>query len=365
VINEWVKSSYLLLETPTADKLADSNADRLDFGFPTSCLTLLTQLSKKVVVAAGCLTPKEQPVKMVPALVLTLTTLTACSTSHQTQDMGATNDPPAAGLAELVAPIGGSRPVDVKIPQDFDSKSGKTYPLLLLLHGYGSSASQQDRYLGFSAEALRRGYVFAAPNGTMSGTRRRFWNASESCCNFESTAIDDVDYLRSVIQQITARYAIDPKRVYVFGHSNGAFMAYRLGCDASPWVTAVAGLAGSLRTDPALCKPERPVSVLAIHGTDDRVVSYRGGQFSKRGASYPSAETTIAHWAAVNGCQTDAATSVTFKVLKGRKPETTATRYPDCRAGVRTELWKVEGAGHIPSFSQDFVPKVLDFFESR
>lgn len=305
-------------------------------------------------------------VKIFPALVFSLAILTACSTTGPTQNVGSTENPSAAGPADTELPIGGSRPVDVKTPADFNPTSGKTYPLFLLLHGYGSSASMQDRYLGLSAEALRRGYVFAAPNGTVSGSRRRFWNASESCCNFESTSVDDVGYLRSLIQQITARYAIDPKRVYVFGHSNGGFMAFRLACEASQWVTAVVGLAGSMRSDPALCKPERPVSVLAIHGTDDRVVRYQGGQFSKQGATYPSADATIAHWAKVNGCQAEPVSSAPFTILKrSRKPETTALRFPDCRAGARTELWKIEGGGHIPMFSQDFVPKVLDFMEGR
>lgn len=299
--------------------------------------------------------------KMLPILIFSLLTLSACSTASDKKV-----DPMAAGLADSEVPVGGSRPVDVKTPEGFNPKSGQTYPLLLLLHGYGSSAAQQDRYLGLSAVALKRGYVFAAPNGTVSGSSRRFWNASEACCNFEATTIDDVAYLKKLIEDITARYAIDPKRVYVFGHSNGAFMAYRLACDASPMVTAVAGLAGSLRSDPQSCKPERPVSILAIHGTDDRVVSYRGGQFSKGGASYPSAEKTVARWAELNGCQPQPASSAPLKLLRlTRKPETTALRYNGCKDQVRTELWKLEGGSHIPIFTADFVPKVLDFFEGR
>jgi polyhydroxybutyrate depolymerase len=298
---------------------------------------------------------------MLPILVLSLLTFSACSTAPDAHVA-----PPAVGLAANQLPVGGSRPVDVKTPAGFNPKSGQTYPLLLLLHGYGSSAAQQDRYLGLSELALKRGYVFAAPNGTVSGSSRRFWNASEACCNFEANTIDDVAYLRTLIQDITSRYAIDPKRVYVFGHSNGAFMAYRLACDASPIVTAVAGLAGSLRSDPQACKPERPVSVLAIHGTDDRVVSYRGGQFSKGGATYPSAEQTIARWAELNGCKSEAVRSEPIKLLRlTRKPETTALRYPGCKDQVRTELWKLDGGSHIPVFTADFVPKVLDFFEGR
>ncbi len=299
--------------------------------------------------------------KICPILIVTLLSLGACTSASRNKQAS-----PDAALTATKVPVGGDRPVEVLTPQGFDPKAGRSYPLLILLHGYGSSGSRQDSYLGLSEEALRRGYVFAAPDGMMSGSSRRFWNASEACCNFESTTLDDVAYLRKLIQDITAHYAIDPKRVFIFGHSNGAFMANRLACDASPIVTAVAGLAGTMRSDPANCKPERPVSVLAIHGTDDRIVSYRGGRFSKDGASYPGAEKSIAHWAKVNGCQPEAAVSAAFSILRlTLKAETTAIRYSGCRNEVRTELWKIEGGSHIPMFTADFVPKVLDFFEAK
>lgn len=70
---------------------------------------------------------------------------------------------------------------------------------------------------------------------------------------------------------------VDPDRIYVFGHSNGGFMAYWLACELSDEVTAIAVLAGSDYPTDADCQPSRPVSVLHLHGDDDELVFYEGG----------------------------------------------------------------------------------------
>jgi len=56
----------------------------------------------------------------------------------------------------------------------------------------------------------------------------RFWNASEACCNFDNNSVDDVAYLQSLISEIQKSYPIDPKRVYLIGHSNGDSWLYDL-----------------------------------------------------------------------------------------------------------------------------------------
>lgn len=287
-----------------------------------------------------------------------------CRDSKQDKDEPG---PPRLPLIDMEGAIGGTRPVEVKTPPNYDPASASKYPLLVLLHGYGSDAPQQDSYLSMSAAALARGYIFIAPNGTTApGSGKRFWNAGEICCNFENSPVDDVAYLRDLIRQVSARYAVDPARVYLFGHSNGAFMALRFACDQAPWITAIAGLAGSLRSDPKSCQPERPVGVLTIHGTADDVILYEGGQFTPQIPPYPSADATIARWAEVNACSKDITRSAPFTVLAGSQTlETTANSYAQCAAQGRTELWRIEGGAHVPAFDAGFVPRVLDFFETQ
>lgn len=265
-------------------------------------------------------------------------------------------------------PIGGNRPVEVKTPESYDAEGATKHPLLILLHGYGSDAARQDEYLRLSAAALQRGFVFAAPDGTSSPlSRLRFWNAGKACCNFEFVQVDDVVYVRDLIRQITARYAVDPARVYIFGHSNGGFMAHRFACEQAAWVTAIASLAGSLQEDTAACKPERPVSVLAIHGTADQTIKYEGGRFSPISPSYSSAEVTIGRWATLNGCEgrEDRKESKFRSLTASGNDETDVIAFDGCHKEGTTELWKIEGGTHIPAFDSDFIDRVLDFFEAQ
>jgi polyhydroxybutyrate depolymerase len=276
-----------------------------------------------------------------------------------------------AGLPplDLQGPIGGSRPVSVKTPLGFKAQ-GVKYPLIILLHGFNSDAEGQDRYLGLSRIALDRGYIFIAPNGTPAvstgaapGLTSRFWNATESCCNFTNAKVDDVAYIRDLIRQMIARYPVDPKRVYLFGHSNGAFMAHRMACDESLRITAIAALAGSLRPQVSDCRPKVPVAVLSIHGTADPVIQYQGGQTFPTTPRYPSAAETVGHWAKVNGCSATSVNGEKFTVLReSSRLETTPTVYGSCAKNSAAELWTIDQGGHVPRFNEQFIPKVLDFF---
>jgi polyhydroxybutyrate depolymerase len=265
---------------------------------------------------------------------------------------------------DVQGPIGGNRPVTVKTPVQMDAQNGKKYPLLLLLHGFSSDGEAQDRYLGLSRIALDRGYIFAAPNGTpTAGNVGRFWNASESCCNFTNNPVNDIVYLRDLIRQLIARYPVDPGRVYLFGHSNGAFMAHRLACEEAPRIAAIAALAGALRPRVEDCKPQVPVAVLTIHGTNDLTVRYEGGQVFPTVPAHPSALATIGHWAKVNGCAPEPQTGNRFSLLRADgSAETVPLVYQSCSPQGAAEHWRMDNGPHVPNFNDQFVTRVLDFF---
>ena len=67
--------------------------------------------------------------------------------------------------------------------------------------------------------------------------------------------MDDVGYLSGLIAEAEQTYNIDPKRVYLIGHSNGGFMSFRMACEASELITAIVSLAGSTFENPADCQP--------------------------------------------------------------------------------------------------------------
>jgi polyhydroxybutyrate depolymerase len=200
------------------------------------------------------------------------------------------------------------------------------------------------------------------PNGTVDSTGSHFWNATDACCNLYGSTVDDSSYLSGVITQIEARYTVDPKRVFIVGHSNGAFMAYRMACDHADQVVAIASLAGAMWEDTSKCQPSAPVSMVEIHGTADMTIAYGGGVIGD--AAFPSAPTSVGDWVTFNACGTTPdTTSPALDLDTGLAgDETSVTKYATgCMPGGHAELWTINGGMHIPTLSATFSPDVINF----
>jgi polyhydroxybutyrate depolymerase len=290
-----------------------------------------------LVVVAGCASSST-------AGPSTSTTIASTSTTAPLET-GSVELGPADRPAQLVAPG------DVTAPA----------PLLVLLHGYGSKAQQQDAYLGVTEQAASRGLYVLLPEGTTAPrTGRQFWDATSACCNFTGTPVDDVGYVRDLIDEAVATRPIDPARIYLFGHSNGGFMAYRLACDLAGQVTAVAVLAGADAPASDDCLPSQPVSVLHLHGSADELVKYEGGRFAD---VYPGAVESVTRWAARDGCEPTPVSTSPLDLEGGIDgAETVVSAYTGCEAGTDVQLDTIEGAGHIPRLIHDSVGRfVLDW----
>jgi polyhydroxybutyrate depolymerase len=267
-----------------------------------------------------------------------------------------------AGGAEIT--IGGDRPVKMYVPAAYDGS--KPAPLLVLLHGYSASGSLQELYFGFKGIADERGFLYAVPDGTTDASGNKFWNATDACCDFGGTAVDDSAYLSGVIDEIKAKYSVDPTRVYLVGHSNGGFMSYRMACDHADQIAAIASLAGATFADDSQCNPAEPVSVLQIHGTADDTVLYDGGTFAGT-LSYPGAVLTTETWATHGGCDAVAADGGVLDLESSMAgEESTVSVYGEgCLAGGHAELWTIPGGSHIPGLAPGFGKAVFDFLEAH
>lgn len=249
--------------------------------------------------------------------------------------------------------------MEILLPTEYDPTCPT--PLLLLLHGYSASGGIESLYFDAEAFSEREGVIVAAPDGTRDAQDNAFWNSGgEYCCPYWNLAVDDVAYLEGLIDEISAEYNVDPDRVYVLGHSNGAMMAYRLACEIGHRLAAVAALAGPTVADMGSCE-DAPTSVLHLHGDADDTVLYPGGDdlLGDGGPAYPGALATASQWAAHNGCGDATALGEPLDLdnrIAGT--ETRTERWAGCPTGGQVELWTLEGAGHIPALTTRGLPAI-------
>jgi polyhydroxybutyrate depolymerase len=256
------------------------------------------------------------------------------------------------------------RPYRTTVPSKYDKN--KPTPLVVLLHGYTGNSKQQDDYFGVSKLAEEKTFLVGLPDGTKDSQGNQFWNATDACCGFLSPPVDDVAYLAALIDDMKSKYNVDPKRVYIVGHSNGGFMANRFACDHAKTVAAIVSLAGATYQDASKCKADDGVAVLQVHGDNDTTVKYAGGAFFNGLPLYPSAAQTVATWAAKNGCDATLTTTATKIDLESglAGDETTVARHT-CPTKGAAELWTIVSGGHIPNFQTTWAAQFYAFMEAH
>ena len=248
------------------------------------------------------------------------------------------------------------------IPSSYSK--GTSLPLVVLLHGYGATGAMQESYMKFESVAETNKFILVYPDGTLDSSGRRFWNATDACCDFLS-AVPDEAYLLSVLKEMESNYSIDAKRIYFVGHSNGGFMSYRMACKYPDRIAAIASLAGASFFKAADCGAKSSVSVLQVHGTKDGTILYDGGQIL--GTSYPGAVASASQWATFNQCTQNAVTRSTKFDLEPNitGDETSVTAWTNCQNSSEVELWTMEGAAHIPTLKSTFATKIWEFFAAH
>ena len=303
--------------------------------------------------------------------------LAACSDSSGGNAMSALAGSPLMGCADIGScasnpplQVDAERPAQVHIPADYNTST--RYPLVILLHGFGVNGAIQAAYMGLVDRVESQQFVLVAPDGTENAAGARFWNATEACCAFspEDKTVDDVAYIRGLIEKAAATYSIDPARVGLIGHSNGGFMSLRMACEVSELVTSVVSLAGSTFAEASSCAPAiNPVSVLTLHGTRDDTILYDGLNTGSDedgddgGRIYPSAPETIRRFAALAECAPSPVMQAELEVLPTVPgPETDVFVYGDCAPGVDVEFWSMVDGPHIPlPWEQAALDRMVDW----
>lgn len=256
---------------------------------------------------------------------------------------------PAHGSNNYI--VGGARPVTVNLPDQLANPA----PLLILLHSASTSGAHQENYMKLGPVAKANGIIYIAPDGTKNPEGKRFWNASKSCCNKYNQTVDDVAYINSLINEIDKKTPVDPKRIYLIGHSNGAFMAYTFACQTKK-IAAIVAIAGAIDSKDE-CNQSQPVSLLDIHGTLDKTIKINGGLMNS--FAYTSAATTVNKFATLNKCSNPVKAKKDFEpTIKGA--ETAILNY-SCETHTHLQFWKIAGGSHSPKLPNDFAEMVVAF----
>jgi polyhydroxybutyrate depolymerase len=229
--------------------------------------------------------------------------------------------------AHTIASSGEMREFRVHVPPGYDP--GAPTMTVLVFHGYTETSEQIEAISEMTPVSDARGFLAVYPQGLSNS-----WNAGSCCGSSSSQGVDDVQFVRDMLDALAVDYCVDPKRVFSAGFSNGGMLSHRLACELSDRIAAIGPVAGTMAIDG--CAPARAVPVLHVHGTADFVVPYDGGGLS--GAD--SVDDTIAGWVARNGC-TDAQPSVVYQ-----NGDATCEEHSQCDAQAAVQRCTIDGGGH-------------------
>jgi polyhydroxybutyrate depolymerase len=209
-------------------------------------------------------------------------------------------------------------------------------PLVIVLHGGGANAERMLA-IGMNDIAEANGFMVAYPDGIGRG-KKHSWNAGSPIPQgyAEEVRVDDVGFVSRMIDDIASKQRLDADRVYVTGASKGGMLAYRLACELSERIAAIAPVAATMVVPE--CRPSRPVAVFHVHGGADENVPLHGGRgdYTGAAANYPAVPEVIEKWRQIDQCQA--------QPKQEKISSASCSRYEGCRAGV--VLCVIEGSGH-------------------
>lgn len=227
---------------------------------------------------------------------------------------------------------GNSRGGILYLPSSYTAS--QSYPLVFNLHGHGSNANEQMLYSGMNAVAEAHQFIVFYPEGLNNS-----WN-NGNIPPYNSSP-NDVGFISALIDSLRLHYSIDSNRVFSCGLSSGGFMSYRLACDLSQRITAVASVAGTMsELTRDNCSATRTVPVMQVHGSSDNVVP-PGGILNLM-----SVQDVLDFWIQHNDCPVQASHELIPESGVNDNSHAIKKTYAICDAGTDIWYFEVVGGGH-------------------
>jgi polyhydroxybutyrate depolymerase len=235
--------------------------------------------------------------------------------------------------------------------------SGRALPLVVNMAGATQNGQIQEILSDMDPNADVNGYLVAYPDGTRISTvltpdpvakqAQYGWNAGMCCGLPVTTHQNSVGFLEAVIANIAGRTPVDLRRVYMTGISNGGMMAYAMAAEASDHVAAIASVSGQVEI-PTI-HPTRYVPTMEFHSLNDPIAKFSGVP-NKDPKLRLSVMEGIDQWVKYDRCSPtphDGKTIVGAAGTISAGETATLVTYSHCRDGVKVELWRFTGSGHV------------------
>lgn len=273
----------------------------------------------------------------------------------------------------------------VHVPPGYDG--GRPVPVVVMLHGGGGTSQAAASETGWGAKADAAGFLAVFPNAlpedaskpSSFGRNPQLWNDGSDRFRPGQKPVDDVGFLNAMLDQVQATFAVDARRVYFTGFSNGASMTFRVGAEFSRRIAALAPVAGACWLETVTLS--RPVPMLYLTGTADPLNLIAGGvpklatgaSDKIRAKPKPPVRDSIQKWVGAVGAPV---TPRTTTDANGVRTET----YGPGRDGAEVIYVSVEGLGHTWAGGKSLLPAFLvgprsdklratdliwDFFQAR
>ncbi|MBI5927667.1 MAG: hypothetical protein HY862_00045 [Chloroflexi bacterium] len=251
---------------------------------------------------------------------------------------------------EAVSPETLARNYAVYVPPSYDPT--QPTPVVMALHGRPDTGTGMAYLLDLNRVAQTENFIAVYPDGINQG-----WNYTLGFPGYGDNDINDVEFLGTLIKDLSLDLNIDSQRVYLTGFSNGGFMTQAMACEAADQFAAFAVIgATAFPGFETFCAGTPPIPMLFIHGSLDKSIPWDGLQQSGQWVTYPVSE-SLAFWAVHNNCDPNQV-SQTDLPASGNSPGTSVTvfEFKGCAEDDNILFYEIDGGGHnIPG-----VPGRLD-----
>ena len=226
------------------------------------------------------------------------------------------------------------------LPENYDGE--EAVPLIVVLHPAGGNGDLMAQITGFDALAERDGAIVVYPEGPFG-----YWDYGAGLPGWEAVpdVLDDPGYVVGLVTWLQTEFNIDPERIYAVGFSNGARMAFRMGCEMPDTFAGIAAVAATISDEVTTnCPAEAQPAVLYMHGRHDEVIPWYAKPLRIENVVIShalSAPDTAAFWAAQSACDltetpsdSDPSETITLQI------------YASCESDQTIQFYAMEDGSH-------------------